>query len=140
MSLGPLYVLLGEVSVQVFCPFFNWVFCLPGVQSCEFFIYFGDQTLVQGIIDKYVFPNSWFSFHFNTVFFSLAEAFYFDEVPFVYSFLYVPCFRGMSVRMFLRGMYEIFLPMFSSRTFMVLRLIFKSFIHLEFIFVCGVSW
>ena len=27
-------------------------------------------------------------------FFSLAEAFYFDEVPFVYYFLYVPCFRG----------------------------------------------
>ena len=27
-----------------------------------------------------------------------------------------------SVRMLLRGMYEIFLPMFSSRTFMVLRL------------------
>ena len=26
--------------------------------------------------------------------FSHAEAFYFDEVPFVYSFLYVPCFRG----------------------------------------------
>ena len=28
--------------------------------------------------------------------FSLAmqKAFYFDEVPFVYSFLYVPCFRG----------------------------------------------
>ena len=23
-----------------------------------------------------------------------VEAFYFDEVPFVYSFLYVPCFRG----------------------------------------------
>ena len=25
MSLDPLYVLLGEVSVQVLCPFFNWV-------------------------------------------------------------------------------------------------------------------
>ena len=25
MSLGPLYVLLGEVSVQVLCVFFNWV-------------------------------------------------------------------------------------------------------------------
>ena len=36
MSLGPLYVLLGEVSVQVLCPFFNWVVCLPGVESCEF--------------------------------------------------------------------------------------------------------
>ena len=53
MSLGPLYVFLGEVSVQVLCPFFNWVLCLPGVQSCEFFIYFGDQTLVQYIICKY---------------------------------------------------------------------------------------
>ena len=46
----------------------------------------------------------------------------------------------VSVRMFLHGMSEIFLPMFSSRTFMLLRLIFKSFIHLEFIFVYGVSW
>ena len=46
MSLGPLYSLLGQVSVQVFCPFFNWVVCLPGVESCEFFIYFGNQTLV----------------------------------------------------------------------------------------------
>ena len=43
----------------------------------------------------------------------------------------------VSVRMLLRGMSEIFLPMFSSRTFMVLRLIFKSFIHLEFIFAFG---
>ena len=46
----------------------------------------------------------------------------------------------MSVRMLLRGMSEIFLPKFSSRTFMMLRLTFKSFIHLEFIFVYGVSW
>ena len=44
------------------------------------------------------------------------------------------------VKMLLSGMSEIFLPMFSPRTFMVLRLIFKSFIHLEFIFVYGVSW
>ena len=46
----------------------------------------------------------------------------------------------MSVRLLLRGMSEIFLPMFSSRTFMALQLIFKSFIILEFIFVYGVSW
>ena len=46
----------------------------------------------------------------------------------------------VSVRMLRHGMSEIFLPMFSSRTFMVLRLILKSFIHLEFIFVYGVSW
>ena len=53
MFLDPLYVLLGEVSVQVLCPFFNWIVCLPGVELYEFFIYFGDQTLVQGIIGKY---------------------------------------------------------------------------------------
>ena len=45
----------------------------------------------------------------------------------------------MSVRMLLRGMSEIFLPMFPSRTFMVSRLTFNYFVHLEFIFVCGVS-
>ena len=28
MSLGPPYVFLGEVPVQVICPFFNWVVCL----------------------------------------------------------------------------------------------------------------
>ena len=94
MSLDVLYVLLGEVSVQVLRQFFNWVVCLPGVELYEFFIYFGDQTLVQGVFGKYIFPHSWFSFHFNAVFYSHTEAFYFDEIPVVYSFLYVPCFRG----------------------------------------------
>ena len=46
----------------------------------------------------------------------------------------------MSVKMLLHGISEVYLPMFSSRTFMVLRLIFKCFTHLEFIFVYGVSW
>ena len=109
------------------------------MKSYEFFIYFGDQNLVQGIIGKYVFPHSWFSFHFNAVFFSRAEAFYFDEIPFVYSFLYVLALGDMPVKILLREISEIFLPMFSFRTFMVSQLIFKSFIHLEFIFVYGVS-
>ena len=82
MSLGPLYVFLGEVSVPVLGPFLNSVVCLPGVQSCEFFIYFGDQALVRGIIGKYLFPYCWFSLYFNAVFFSHTEAFYFDEGPF----------------------------------------------------------
>ena len=58
---------------------------------------------------------------------------------FILSFMSV-ALGDVSVRMLLRGMSEIFLPMFYSRTFMVLRLIFKSFTHLEFIFVYGVSW
>ena len=58
---------------------------------------------------------------------------------FILSFMSL-ALRDVSVRMLLRGMSEIFLPMLSSRTFMVLQLIFKSFIHLEFIFVYGVGW
>ena len=66
MSVGPLMSSLEKCLFKS-CPFFNCFFCLPGVELCEFFIYFGDQTLVLGIISKYVFPYSWFSFHFNDV-------------------------------------------------------------------------
>ena len=38
------------------------------------------------------------------------------------------------------GISEILLPVFSSLTSMVLWLMFKSFIHLEFIFVYDESW
>ena len=37
---------LEKCLFKSFAHFFNWVVCLPGVQSCEFFIYFGDQALV----------------------------------------------------------------------------------------------
>ena len=53
-----------------------------------------DQTLVKGIIGKYMFPYSWFPFHFADVFFSCSEAFSFDVVPVVYTFLYTPCSKG----------------------------------------------
>ena len=68
MSLGPLFVLLGEVSVQVLCPLLNLIVCLSDVELCEFFIYFRDQTLVQGIMDKYIFHMV--GFLLNAVFFS----------------------------------------------------------------------
>ena len=47
---------------------------------------------------------------------------------------------NISVKILLCGISEIFLPMFSSRTFMMSQLIFKSFIHFEFILVYSVSW
>ena len=79
---------------------------------------------------------------FILLLFSLAEQKLFILMKshlFIFSFK-SPALGDMSVRMLLRGMSEIFLPMFSSRTFMVLRFIFKSFIFFEFIFVYGVSW
>ena len=81
-------------------------------------------------------------FLFILMLFSLAMLKLFNWIR---SHLFILFFMSLalgdvSVKMFLHGMSEIFLPMFSSRTFMVLRLIFKSFNHLEFIFVYGVSW
>ena len=73
--------------------------------------------------------------------FSLAMQKFFNLMRshlFILSFMSL-ALGDMSVRMLLRGISEIFLPMFSPTTFMVLRLIFKSFIHLEFIFVYAVS-
>ena len=54
MSIGHMYVLFGEVSIQVLCPFLNRVVCLPGVELSKFFMYFGNYTFVKYIIDKYV--------------------------------------------------------------------------------------
>ena len=69
------------------------------------------------------------------------------QKPFIFrrSHLFILSFMSLalwdiSVKILLHGISEIFLPMFSSRTFMVSWLIFKSFIYLEFIFVYGVSW
>ena len=62
----------------------------------------------------------------NLVLFSLALQKLFILMRshlFIFSFMSL-ALGDVSVRMLLRGMSEIFLPMFSSRTFMVLRLIF----------------
>ena len=37
-----LYVFFGEMSICVFCPFFNWVVCFSDIELHELFIYFGD--------------------------------------------------------------------------------------------------
>ena len=58
---------------------------------------------------------------------------------FILSFMYL-ALGDILVKILLCGMSETFLSLFSSRTFMVSQLILKSFIHLEFIFVYGISW
>ncbi|KAF6090874.1 hypothetical protein HJG60_012244 [Phyllostomus discolor] len=131
---------LGKsLPIQVLCPVFNWIVGPPGVESCEFFIYFVDQTLVWGIIANI------FSYMAGSLFillmFSLAVQKLFilmKSYLFILSFISL-ALRDILVKILLHEVSEILLPMFSARAFMVSRLIFKSFIHLEFIWVYGVS-
>ena len=78
----------------------------------------------------------------NLVLFSLAMQKFFILMRshlFILSFMSLSL-GNVSLSMLMHGMSEIFLAKFSSRIFMALQLIFKSFIHLEFIFAYGVSW
>ena len=78
----------------------------------------------------------------NLVLFSLAKQKLFIVIRshlFILSFMSLTL-GDISVKILLHGISEIFLPMFSSRTFMVSPLIYKSFIYLEFIFVYGISF
>ena len=84
-------LLLGEMSVQVLCPVFNWVVCLPEV---EFFIYIFLETRPLSEVSLANIFSHMVGSLFILMLFSHAEAFYFDEISFVYSFLYVPCSRG----------------------------------------------
>ena len=47
--------------------------------------------------------------------------------------------RHIQKKILLRPIAKSILPMFSSRNFVISRLTFRSLIHLEFIFVHGVS-
>ena len=42
MPTGYIYVFFGEMSIAVFCPFFDWVVCfVVVVELYELFVYFG---------------------------------------------------------------------------------------------------
>ena len=75
VSIGHLYVLFGEVSIQVFCPLFNWTVWVFDVELYAFFIHFEHV---------YLLPCSRLSFHFVDVFLNCAKPFQVDVVPFLY--------------------------------------------------------
>ena len=79
---------------------------------------------------------------FILLMFSLAMQKLFNLIRshlFILSFMFI-ALRDILLKILLHGVHEIFLPMLSSRIFMVSRLIFKSFIHLGFILMYGISW
>ena len=110
MYLGLLYVLLGEMSVQVFCPFFNWIVCLPGVEHGSSL-----YTLEIKPLPKVTLSNI-FSHTVGSLFiflmFSLAVQKLFILMKshlFILSFMSL-VLGNISVKILLCGISEIFLP------------------------------
>ena len=92
MSLGPLYVLLGEVSVQALRLFLIGLFVFLKWSHVSSLYILKVKPLSQ-VLFANIFSHMVGSL-FILLFFSDAKAFYFDEVPFVYSLLYVLCPQG----------------------------------------------
>ena len=74
MPLGHLYVFFGEMAIQVFCPFVNWVVWVSfDIELYELFIYFGYQPLIGDIICKYFLPFGRMFFLLLMIFFAVQK-------------------------------------------------------------------
>ena len=126
MTLGLLYALRGEVSVQVFCPFFNWAFVFLEWSRVSS-LYISEIKPLFEVSLKSMFSHTVGSL-FILILFSLAMQKLFILMR---SHLFILSFMSLAlwdtqVKILLCGISETFLPIFSSRTCMVSCLIFKS--------------
>ena len=113
MSLGPLYVFLGEVSVQVLCPFFLTELFVFLEWSHVSSLYILEIKLLSKISLANMFSHTGVSLC-NLVLFSLALQKLFILMRShlcILSFMSL-ALRDISVKILLRGISEIFLPMF----------------------------
>ena len=119
MSLGSLYVFLGEVSVQVLCPFFNCLFVFLEWSPVSS-LYILEIRPLSEISLANMFSHTVGSL-FMLLMFSLAVQKLFILMKSHFLILYFMSFAlgDISVQILLRGTSKIFLPMFSSRASVV---------------------
>ena len=124
------------------------------IELYDLFVCFGNWTLIGHIICRYFLPVCRLSFHFVYGFLCCAKASiclflllillpWEIDLRKQWSHLLIFAFNSVALgdwlkKTVVRFMSEDVLPMFSSRSFMVSCLIFRSFSHFEFIFVYGV--
>ena len=92
--MGDLYVFLQEVSVQVLCPFFNWMFVFLVLSHMRSLHILEIQHLSEVSLANIFSHMVGCLFIFLTFSLAMKKLFIFDEIPFVYYFLYAPCSRG----------------------------------------------
>ena len=112
MSLGPLYVFLGEVSVQVLCPFFNGFFVFLEC-SCVSFLYILEIRPLSEVSLANIFSHTVGSL-FILLMFSLAAHKLFILMKSHWFILSMSLALGdISLKILLDGISDIFLPIFS---------------------------
>ena len=133
MPLGHLYVFFGEMSVQIFCSFFDWVVCLTvRCMSCWCILEINPLSITS-------FANT---FSHSVGCLSILFMISFTVQSLIRSHLFALVFITLgdrSKRILLQFMSKSVLPMFSFRSFTVSAFMFRSLIHFEFIFVQGVK-
>ena len=138
MSLDLLYALLGEVCVQVLCPFLIGLFVLLEWSHASS-LYILEITPLSEVSLADMFSHMVGSL-FILMLFSLPVQKLFILMGshlFILSFMAL-ALGDISMKILLCGISEIFPPMFSFRTFIVSRLIFKFFIFTLNLFLCMV--
>ena len=91
MPVSLLDLFSGEVSVQILCPFFNWIICFLFIEVPELFIYFGCQPLIGYIICEYILQYYRMTFCSTDGVLCCTEAFQLNIVPPVHFCCCFPC-------------------------------------------------
>ena len=102
------------------------------------FLYILDINPLSNVSFVDIPPFSRLSFHFVDGFLQWAKPFYFDVVLFVHFCFCFPYLRRQIQKILQRPTSKSVLPMFSSRSFMVLHPTFKSLVNFEFILIYSV--
>ena len=140
MLVGHLYDFFGKKSIEVFCPFFNWIVCFLDIESYELF-----NILDINLLSDISFANI-FSHSIGCLFMLLLVSFTVQKLSsliwcsliYLFLLLFLLPEETDPKKILLRFMSRNVLPVLSSRNFMVSGLTFRSLIHFEFIFLYGV--
>ena len=135
---GHPYVFSGEMSIQVLCPFFNWIvfFCCWVVWLvCIFWRLSPCHCIIWNYFLS--FHKVSFCFCFFMVSFAAQKLLNLIMCHWIIFVFISTALGGWPKKTFVQLMSENVLPMLSSRSFMVFCLIFKSLRHLS-LFLCMV--
>ena len=129
------HVFFGKMSIQIFCPFFDWAVCFLNMSclSCLYILEINRLSVTS-------FANNIFSHSRSCPYVFFMVSFVVQNllsliVSFVY-FVFISITLGDgSKKIFLQFISKTVLPIFSSQSLRVCCLIIKSLIHFEFFLI-----